>query len=37
VVVACNPIRDDVEVTVAFPGVIGVKKLVQKLAKLEAV
>jgi DNA helicase II / ATP-dependent DNA helicase PcrA len=36
VVVACNPIRDDVEVTVAFPGVVGVKKLVQKLAKLEA-
>jgi DNA helicase-2/ATP-dependent DNA helicase PcrA len=37
VVVACNPIRDDVEVTVAFPGVVGVKKLVQKLAKLQAV
>ena len=37
VVIACNPIRDDVEVTVAFPGVTGVKKLVQKLAKLEAV
>jgi DNA helicase-2/ATP-dependent DNA helicase PcrA len=37
VVVACNPVRDDVEVTVAFPGVTGVKKLVQKLAKLEAV
>ncbi len=37
VVVSCNPIKDDVEVTVAFPGVIGVKKLVQKLAKLEAV
>lgn len=37
VVVACNPIKDDVEVTVAFPGVVGVKKLVQKLAKLEAV
>ncbi len=35
VVIACNPIRDDVEVTVAFPGVTGVKKLVQKLAKLE--
>jgi DNA helicase-2/ATP-dependent DNA helicase PcrA len=35
VVVACNPIRDDAEVTVAFPGVVGVKKLVQKLAKLE--
>jgi DNA helicase-2/ATP-dependent DNA helicase PcrA len=36
VVVACNPVRDDAEVTVAFPGVVGVKKLVQKLAKLEA-
>lgn len=36
VVVACNPIKDDVEITVAFPGVTGVKKLVQKLAKLEA-
>ncbi len=37
VVVSCNPIKDDVEVTVAFPGVVGVKKFVQKLAKLEAV
>jgi len=37
VVVSCNPIKDDVEVTVAFPGVVGVKKLVQKLAKLEPV
>ena len=37
VVVSCNPIKDDVEVTVAFPGVVGVKKLVQKFAKLEAV
>ena len=36
VVVACNPVRDDVEVTVAFPGVTGVKKLAQKFAKLEA-
>lgn len=35
VVVACNPIREDAEVTVAFPGVVGVKKLVQSLAKLE--
>jgi DNA helicase-2/ATP-dependent DNA helicase PcrA len=34
VVVACNPIKDDVEVTVVFPGVVGQKKLVQKLAKL---
>lgn len=37
VVVSCNPIKDDCEVTVAFPGVVGVKKLVQKLAKLVAV
>jgi len=37
IVVACNPVRDDVEVTVAFPGVTGTKKLVQKFAKLEAV
>lgn len=34
-VVACVPVKDDVEVTVAFPGVVGVKKLVQKFAKLE--
>jgi DNA helicase-2/ATP-dependent DNA helicase PcrA len=37
VVIACAPLRDDVEVTVAFPGATGVKKLVQKLAKLEKV
>ncbi|HWA84379.1 MAG TPA: UvrD-helicase domain-containing protein [Fimbriimonadaceae bacterium] len=37
VVVSCNPVRDDTEVTVAFPGVIGVKKLAQKFAKLEKV
>ena len=37
VVIACTPVRDDAEVTVAFPGVVGVKKLVQKLAKLELV
>lgn len=37
VVVACSPVKDDVEVTVAFPGVIGVKKLIQKFAKLEAI
>lgn len=36
VVIACNPLKEDVEVTVAFPGVVGVKKLVQSLAKLEA-
>jgi len=35
VVVACNPLKGDAEVTVAFPGVTGVKKLVQSLAKLE--
>ncbi len=37
VVVACSPLKNDAEVTVAFPGVIGVKKLVQNLAKLEAI
>ncbi len=37
VCIACNPIKDDFEVTVAFPGVTGIKKLVQKLAKLEKV
>jgi DNA helicase II / ATP-dependent DNA helicase PcrA len=37
VVVACGPLKGDAEVTVAFPGVVGVKKLVQSLARLEAV
>jgi DNA helicase II / ATP-dependent DNA helicase PcrA len=37
VVIACNPVAEDHEVTVAFPGVTGVKKLFQKFAKLEAV
>lgn len=37
VVVACNPVNEDSEVVVAFPGVIGVKKLLQKMAKLEPV
>ena len=37
VVVSCCPTKDDVEVTVAFPGVIGIKKLVQGFAKLEKV
>lgn len=36
VVIACSPIKNDAEVTVAFPGVTGVKRLVQSLAKLEA-
>jgi DNA helicase II / ATP-dependent DNA helicase PcrA len=35
VVVSCTPLKNDTEVTVAFPGVTGVKKLVQSLAKLE--
>ena len=35
VVVACAPVAEDAEVTVAFPGVTGVKKLLQKFAKLE--
>ncbi|HMS55772.1 MAG TPA: UvrD-helicase domain-containing protein [Fimbriimonadaceae bacterium] len=37
VVVACNPLKGDSEVTVAFPGVTGVKKLLQSFAKLEQV
>ncbi|MEZ5163460.1 MAG: UvrD-helicase domain-containing protein [Fimbriimonadaceae bacterium] len=37
VVVACNPLKNDAEVTVAFPGDTGIKKMVQSLAKLEAV
>lgn len=37
VVVSCAPIKNDCEVTVAFPGVVGVKKLIQSFAKLEAV
>lgn len=37
IVIACSPIKDDTEVTVAFPGVTGTKKLVQNLAKLEVV
>ncbi|MCW5937329.1 MAG: UvrD-helicase domain-containing protein [Fimbriimonadaceae bacterium] len=37
VVVACGPLKNDAEVTVAFPGAVGVKKMVQSLAKLEAV
>ncbi len=37
VVIACAPLKNDAEVTVAFPGVVGVKKLVQSLAKLEIV
>lgn len=37
IVISCNPIVGDWEVTVSFPGVVGMKKLVQKLAKLERV
>ncbi len=37
VVVSCNPLQNDTEVTVVFPGVVGIKRLVQSLAKLEAV
>jgi DNA helicase-2/ATP-dependent DNA helicase PcrA len=36
VVVSCTPLSNDMEVTVAFPGATGVKRLVQSLAKLEA-
>jgi DNA helicase-2/ATP-dependent DNA helicase PcrA len=35
VVIACAPVKNDAEITVAFPGAVGVKKLVQSLAKLE--
>ncbi len=35
VVIACSPVSNDTEVTVAFPGVVGVKKLLQSFAKLE--
>ena len=37
VVVACAPVKTDAEVTVAFPGEVGMKKLLQSLAKLETV
>lgn len=37
IVVACAPLKNDAEVTVAFPGATGIKKMVQSLAKLEAV
>jgi len=38
VVIACSPLKtNDAEVTVAFPGVTGVKKLIQSFAKLETV
>ncbi len=38
VVIACSPVKgDDAEVTVAFMGVTGVKKLIQSFAKLELV
>jgi DNA helicase-2/ATP-dependent DNA helicase PcrA len=36
-VVACMPTRGDCEVTVAFPGVIGTKRLMAGIAKLQAV
>ncbi|MBL8059102.1 MAG: UvrD-helicase domain-containing protein [Chthonomonas sp.] len=38
VVISCSPVKgNDAEVTVAFPGVTGVKKLIQSFAKLETV
>ncbi len=37
VVVSCAPMKNDAEVTVAFPGAIGVKKMVQSLAQLEGI
>lgn len=36
VVVACVPVGEDSEVTVAFPGIVGIKKLLQRFAELEA-
>lgn len=36
VVVSCMPVKDDCEVTVAFPGVTGIKKMMQNYAKLSA-
>lgn len=36
VVVCCLPVKDDCEVTVAFPGVTGIKKMMQNYAKLIA-
>lgn len=35
VVVSCMPTAGDCEVTVAFPGVVGIKKLMANIAKLE--
>ncbi|HWP30839.1 MAG TPA: UvrD-helicase domain-containing protein [Fimbriimonadales bacterium] len=35
IVISCIPVKDDCEVTVSFPGVIGVKRLMQNIAKLE--
>jgi DNA helicase-2/ATP-dependent DNA helicase PcrA len=35
VVVACARVGDDSEVTVAFPGIVGIKKLLQRFAQLE--
>ncbi len=38
VVISCGPLANgDAEVTVAFPGEVGIKKMVQSLAKLEAI
>lgn len=37
VVVACAPLSGDAEVTVAFPGIAGIKKLVHSKAGLEVV
>nr|MBA3726626.1 ATP-binding domain-containing protein [Armatimonadota bacterium] len=36
-VVACMPTPGDCEVTIAFPGVVGTKRLIAGIAKLEAV
>jgi DNA helicase-2/ATP-dependent DNA helicase PcrA len=36
VVVSCAKVGDDCEVTVAFPGIVGIKKLLQRYAQLES-
>jgi DNA helicase-2/ATP-dependent DNA helicase PcrA len=37
IVISCQPISDDQEVTVAFKGAAGLKRLLVSLAKLERI
>lgn len=37
IVVQCIPVQDDSEITIAFPGIHGTKKLMNRYAKLEKV